>query len=87
MLHDYGAFFSRHVCQSTVIIIIITTFFLHFVLNDAVAHGLRVPDLAWHVVPVDVGLLEEHVETPLVLRKRVTRNPRRGWGGVGWKEK
>lgn len=34
-------------------------------------HDLRVPDLAGHVVPVNVLLLQEHVQTPLVLRQRV----------------
>merc|ERR550539_2039019 len=30
-----------------------------------------VPDLARHVIPVDVRLLEKHVETPFILRKGV----------------
>ena len=36
--------------------------------------GLRVPDLARDVVPVDVGLLEEHVQTSLVLSQWVPGN-------------
>ncbi len=36
---------------------------------------LRVPDLARDVVAVDVGLLEEHVQAPLVLSQGVTGNP------------
>ena len=30
-----------------------------------------VPDLARYVIPVDVRLLEKHVETPFILRKGV----------------
>ncbi len=35
----------------------------------------RVPDLPGHVVPVDVRLLQEHVQAPLVLRQRVAGDP------------
>merc|ERR1712071_264868 len=34
--------------------------------------GLSVPDLARHVVTVQVRVLEEHMETPLVLCQRMT---------------
>jgi len=34
----------------------------------------RVSDFSWHVIAVDVGLLEEHVQASLVLCQRVTRN-------------
>lgn len=33
---------------------------------------LRVPDLTGHVVPVDMRLLQEHMQAPLVLSQRVT---------------
>ena len=36
---------------------------------------LGVPDLARDVVPVDVGLLEEHMQAPLVLGKGVAGDP------------
>ena len=35
---------------------------------------LGVPDLSRNVIPVDVGVLEEHVQTSLVLGQRVTGN-------------
>ena len=35
---------------------------------------LRVPDLARDVVPVNVCLLQEHVQTSLVLSQRVSGN-------------
>ena len=38
---------------------------------------LRVSDLSWDVVAVDVGVLEEHVQATLVLGQRVSGDPER----------
>ena len=42
------------------------------------ATGLRIPDLSWDVVTVNVGVLEEHVQTSLILGQRVAGNPAKG---------
>ena len=39
------------------------------------ATGLRIPDLSWDVVAVNVGVLEEHVQAPLVLGQWMSGNP------------
>lgn len=54
------------------------------------ATALHVTDLAGHVVLVDDGLLQEHVEAPFVLRQRVTRHSvggglhRQAWVHTTW---
>ena len=48
-----------------------------------ISAGLRVPDLAGDIVPVDVGLLEEHVQASLVLSKRVTSDSKIGENSRG----
>merc|ERR1719175_166888 len=35
---------------------------------------LCVPDLAWHIISVNIRLLKEHVQTSLILGKWVTGN-------------
>jgi len=36
--------------------------------------SLRVPDLARHIIPVNISLLKKHVQTSLILGKWVTSN-------------
>ena len=42
------------------------------------ATGLRIPYLSWDVVAVNVGVLEEHVQTSLILGQWVAGDPARG---------